>query len=1318
MNSIRNFILSIMFLCFALSGYARVINVPNEFETIQGAINETQAGDTVLVLPGRYDENIRYAGQSIVVGSLFLTTGDEDFIGRTIIDGGNNGGSVVVFRNGEQGLFTGFTVQNGTTDYGGGFYIRGASPVLSHLIVQNNTVERNGAGIYCTQMSSPTINNVVIRNNSCGYVGGGFGCYGNSTPTLTNCQIYGNYSDHCGGGVHGYSSTLTLNRVTIANNRTLHTGGAIYLTQDAVANLTECILWENAPHEIQLAFANNVTQINISNSNIDGGRDEVELWDGDEANWVVGNIDQDPQFVNPDAGDYRLQEDSPCIDTGNPESDTDPDGTIADMGALYFHNENGRRALHVPDRFETINEAIDEAADGDIVLVQPGEYNENIDFSGKNITIGSRLISTGRDEFIGETVIDGGEEGSVVVFNNNETENAMLTGFTLTNGRAEDGGGVHIRGASPTLSNLIISQNNAGHGAGGIYCSDNSNPIITSCIIINNTSVDKGAGLVIANDSEPTIQHCVIAANSTGGNGAGIYCSSRVSPLFYNCTISGNEADNFGGGLYCDNNSHPTLVNSVLWGNAPQEVYFNGNREANTLTIRYSDITDGEDGVDINDNGELEWGEGIIDADPLFANVEEDDYHLTENSPCIDSGDPDSPLDPDDTQADMGAFYFHHVIERNPIIIHVPDDYELIQTAINMAQEGDTILVHPGTYVENLDFRGVNITLASHFIITGDPAYIDSTIIDGNENDAVVKFNSRENMSMRLIGFTVRNGSHPEGGGIYCFNSTPTISYCVIYGNQAESGGGGVFCYNSSPYFYNCTIVDNTVEEGGGAIFMWSSSFARLVNTIIRGNEPNQIFFGTDRDQSSIYIDYSDIEGGEDDIVLNGNGYVNWDDSNIDEDPRFADADNNDYRLTGDSPCIDTGDPDSPEDMDHSQADMGALFFGENLNPILLESGWNLISSYVEPPDDDMWIIWSYHLTRGYLSRVKDHFGRFLWPKYDYNNIPGWDVSYGYQVKMNRASRLYIVGEPLGDDRSIPLPEGWSIAAYYPEQETPVQEALSNIEDQLIFAKDGEGHFYWPEYDFSSMEVLHRGQGYQLYVSEAVELVWNVPDRAASADYCVGDSSTLVHFSSVAHTGCNMSILILNTDATNNEDHPAQGGFEVGVFTKNGLCVGAGVITENEACGVAVWGDDPTTDEIDGALEKDQLSFLSWNGTQESELQTEWIEGNGTYLTDGFAVVSHNAVPLVLPLTFGLEHPYPNPFNSMTMITYSLPIASQISLQLYNLTGREVATLFEGCKQSGKHRSILTANNLPSGLYFVRLDVSGQVLSKKIVLVK
>ncbi len=88
------------------------------------------------------------------------------------------------------------------------------------------------------------------------------------------------------------------------------------------------------------------------------------------------------------------------------------------------------------------------------------------------------------------------------------------------------------------------------------------------------------------------------------------------------------------------------------------------------------------------------------------------------------------------------------------------------------------------------------------------------------------------------------------------------------------------------------------------------------------------------------------------------------------------------------------------------------------------------------------------------------------------------------------------------------------------------------------------------------------------------------------------------------------------------------------------------------------------------------------------------------------------------PEEFSLSAAYPNPFNSVTIISYSAPVASHISLKLYNLAGREVETLVNERHKAGVHSRIVNADNLSSGLYFVRLEAEDQVLNRKIVLIK
>ena len=92
--------------------------------------------------------------------------------------------------------------------------------------------------------------------------------------------------------------------------------------------------------------------------------------------------------------------------------------------------------------------------------------------------------------------------------------------------------------------------------------------------------------------------------------------------------------------------------------------------------------------------------------------------------------------------------------------------------------------------------------------------------------------------------------------------------------------------------------------------------------------------------------------------------------------------------------------------------------------------------------------------------------------------------------------------------------------------------------------------------------------------------------------------------------------------------------------------------------------------------------------------------------------------PFEMPMEFSLSPAYPNPFNSTTRIEYSLPFASEVTLNLYNLSGQRIETLVNGRLQAGGHAVTLDAGDLASGLYFVKLEVENQIITKKIILVE
>ena len=164
--------------------------------------------------------------------------------------------------------------------------------------------------------------------------------------------------------------------------------------------------------------------------------------------------------------------------------------------------------------------------------------------------------------------------------------------------------------------------------------------------------------------------------------------------------------------------------------------------------------------------------------------------------------------------------------------------WKYIQDAINeidVSGYGDTILVAQGTYLENIDFRGLPIS-----IISRDGPEV--TIIDGSDPDnldygSTVIFISGEDDASRLEGFTITGGTgslagsyYQAGGGIYCEGSSPDLSNCVLHGNTAQ-WGGGLYCDNASPEMDGVAIYDNTVDSynsAGGGVYCSNESSPTL----------------------------------------------------------------------------------------------------------------------------------------------------------------------------------------------------------------------------------------------------------------------------------------------------------------------------------------------------------------------------------------------------------------------------------------------------------------------------------------------------------
>ncbi|HEV2730447.1 MAG TPA: hypothetical protein VGV15_10495, partial [Terriglobales bacterium] len=169
--------------------------------------------------------------------------------------------------------------------------------------------------------------------------------------------------------------------------------------------------------------------------------------------------------------------------------------------------------------------------------------------------------------------------------------------------------------------------------------------------------------------------------------------------------------------------------------------------------------------------------------------------------------------------------------------IHVPLDQPTIQQAIGVAVNGDIVLVSPGTYKENIDFKGKAITVQS----SNGPA---GTMIDGGEKGPAVTFATNEGKTSVLTGFTIRNGSNANGafagGGISITQASPTISGNIITANSSCNNGAAIQSSGGSPVIRNNLISGNFQAPfcfgDAGSVLIGSGTGVQLVGNVISGN--------------------------------------------------------------------------------------------------------------------------------------------------------------------------------------------------------------------------------------------------------------------------------------------------------------------------------------------------------------------------------------------------------------------------------------------------------------------------------------------------
>jgi len=326
----RTGILTLFFLLSSLTAFSQIIRIPDDQPTIQAGIDASENGDTVLVMPGTYFENLNLKGKNILLGSLFITTGDLSHVGTTIINGSMpahpDTASCILIIRGEDStcVIAGFTITGGQGTRwedehgpgrwyteGGGILIQNAAPTIRNNIITGNeavrkgtrTVSAGGGAIRCGDGNPHILNNMIISNK--GLYGGGI-VLNYSGAVIRNNVIARNTGgqDYGGGGIwlngSGVKPRLIENNTITQNTSTTYGGGVEASFGSSGTYVNNIIYGNSAPTKPQVNGTPRMTY-----SDIQGG------YTG------TGNFDDNPRFSG---ATYALPDDSHCIDAGNPDA--------------------------------------------------------------------------------------------------------------------------------------------------------------------------------------------------------------------------------------------------------------------------------------------------------------------------------------------------------------------------------------------------------------------------------------------------------------------------------------------------------------------------------------------------------------------------------------------------------------------------------------------------------------------------------------------------------------------------------------------------------------------------------------------------------------------------------------------------------------------------------------------------------------------------------------------------------------------------------------------------------------------------------------
>ena len=684
--------------------------------------------------------------------------------------------------------------------------------------------------------------------------------------------------------------------------------------------------------------------------------------------------------------------------------------------------------------------------------------------------------------------------------------------------------------------------------------------------------------------------------------------------------------------------------------------------------------------------------------------------------------------------------------------IKVPADFPKIQLAINAAVNGDTVLVSPGTYFENIRFSGKKIIVSSLFLTTGNYTYINNTIINGStpsnpDTGSCVIFVNKEDSTSVIEGFTLTGGigtkwkdehsggTYVEGGAILSALASPIIKFNVMINNEAirqpsgisSAGGGAIRCGDGAPHILNNIIMNNRGMYGGGITLNYCGG-AVIKNNIIVQNKVFQAVVGAPtyggggiwinaRNAANSFpnvvenntivgnISYGDpltvsagIGGGiwaatsilqfNNNIVWNnlqtlghqveisGSTTITYNDfeenisgtENILLNPAFTDSS---FYLSDSSPCIDAGNPSASYNDPHQSG-----------NPDLAElpskgAVRNDIGAYGGParsftPSFSQALILSPVLGSDFGYLLPGGNKTIYIPFLNLGAAKGKIDSIRFVVNLN---------SELSSVTSLPL----SIS---PGKKDSLAIKWSPVQQRIL----GDTLFLFINSSPVPVKISLAGN--------------SIPTPSLQLDLTQLDMGTF----DVNTVSKDTSFYVYNRGTAFDSVVVAFNLGNINPANAKSVTPSLFKILPADSQKITFTVYPPLIVKVPLNIYTQPIQIISKFGSG----QTIFSKSMRFHLTGVLDVQNEN----VNKLTFRLDQNYPNPFNPSTLIKFSIPSGSRVVMKIYNILGRLVSVPVNGNYEKGSYSVEFNGADLPSGVYFYKLESGEYSDIKKLVLMK